>query len=100
MCALRIYAAAPLEEDNQKWVDPEEKDREQPYAPGEMITGDMSTLKDIGLDEGGRVEVEVYFTLEVAVVGKGSGYHTVIEVDPNETMDVIRSKVPFFKMFT
>lgn len=34
----------------------------------------MSTLKDLGLENGGKVEAEVYFTLEVSVTGKGSNY--------------------------
>ena len=59
----------------------------------------MSNLESMGLASGGKVEVEVYFTIEVAVVGKGSGYSTTIEVSPNETMDVLRSKVSFLKIF-
>jgi len=35
----------------------------------------------------------------VTVLGKGSGYQTTIEVSPNETMEAVRSRVSFFKIF-
>jgi hypothetical protein len=53
----------------------------------------------MNLHEGGRVEVELYLALDVSVPGKGHGYQLKIEVSPNETMDVIRRKVPFYKIF-
>lgn len=38
--------------------------------------------------------------LTVSVMNKGSGYVNQIEVSPEETMDTLRQKVPFFKLFT
>ena len=38
--------------------------------------------------------------LTVSVMNKGSGYVNQIEVSPDETMDTLRQKVPFFKLFT
>lgn len=54
----------------------------------------------MGLRHGGRVEVELVFGLHVSVVGKGCTYRQFIEVGPNEKMDVIRSRVPFFHIFS
>lgn len=53
----------------------------------------------MNLHEGGKIEVELYMTLEVSVPGKGSGYQMKIDVSPNETMEIIRKKVSFYKIF-
>lgn len=60
----------------------------------------MSTLSEMGLRHGGRIEVELVFGIQVAVAGKGQNYRQYIEVGPNEKMDIIRSRVPFFHMFS
>lgn len=60
----------------------------------------MSTLSEMGLRHGGRVEVELVFGLTVGVSGKGCTYRQFIEVGPNEKMEVIRSRVPFFHIFS
>lgn len=31
-----------------------------PYQPGEELIGEMSTLQEIGLQNGGRVEIQIY----------------------------------------
>lgn len=67
------------------------------YYNNEMIVGDMDIVKDLDLQ---RVEVEVYCTLHFSVSGKGSSYTISIDVNPNESLEIIRSKVPFFKMFS
>lgn len=59
----------------------------------------MLTLSEMGLRHGGRVEVEVVFSLQISVNGKGGGYRHLLEVGPNEKMDVIRSRVPFYSIF-
>lgn len=43
--------------------------------------------------------MEVYFTIEVSVEGKGAGYQQNVEVGPEEPMDSIENRVYFFKMF-
>jgi len=37
--------------------------------------------------------------LHFSVAGKGNSYAIVITVNPNETLEVIRSRVTFYKMF-
>ena len=54
----------------------------------------------MGLRHGGRVEVELVFGIKVSVAGKGSTYRQAIEVGPNEKMEVIRNRVPFFHIFS
>lgn len=39
-------------------------------------------------------------TLHFSVAGKGSSYTTTIDVNPNDNLEEIRSKVHFFKMFS
>ncbi len=45
------------------------------------------------------VEVETYLSVSFSVAGKGSSYVTTLEVSPSEPMAVLRSRVPFYKMF-
>jgi uncharacterized Zn finger protein len=59
----------------------------------------MSTLSECGLRNGGKVEVELIFGVTVIVSGKGNGFKSRVEVSPNETMDVLRNRVLFFKLF-
>ena len=59
----------------------------------------MASLETLGLTNGGKLEVEVYFTIEVQVQGKGAGYNHKVEVGPEEAMDVIEQRVSFFRMF-
>ena len=47
-----------------------------------------------------KVEVEVYMSLHFSVTGKGSSYTTSIDVNPNDNLEEIRTKVHFFKMFS
>jgi len=64
------------------------------------LIGNMSTLSECGLRNGGKVEVELVFGVNVTVSGKGGGYKARVEVSPNENMDVIRNRVTFFKLFS
>lgn len=65
----------------------------------EELVGEMASLETLGLASGGKLEVEVFFTIEVQVQGKGAGYNHKVEVGPEETMDVIEDRVSFFRMF-
>ena len=60
----------------------------------------MASLETLGLQKGGKVEVEVFFNLEVSVMGKGAGYTSKVEVGPEENMDVIETRVSFYRMFS
>ena len=60
----------------------------------------MASLETLGLQNGGKLEVEVFFNIEVQVQGKGAGYTHKVEVGPEETLDVIETRVSFFRMFT
>lgn len=59
----------------------------------------MASLDTLGLAAGGKLEVEVYFTIEISVDGRGAGYNNNVEVSPEESMLSIESRVFFFKMF-
>lgn len=67
------------------------------YHKNEMIVGEMDVVKDLEIE---KVDVEVYITLHFSVAGKGSSYATSIDVNPNETLEIIRNRVSFFKMFS
>ena len=47
----------------------------------------MASLENLGLADGGKLEVEVYLTIEVQVQGKGAGYNNKVEVGPEEVQD-------------
>jgi hypothetical protein len=66
------------------------------YVNGQHYPTENDLVKDIGFNS---VEIETYLKVHFAVAGKGSSYVTSIEVSPSETMDVIRTRVPFYKMF-
>jgi hypothetical protein len=59
----------------------------------------MASLEALGLQNGGKLEVEVYFSIEISVQGKGTGYNNKVEVGPEETMDVIETRVSFYRLF-
>lgn len=59
----------------------------------------MASLENLGLADGGKLEVEVYLTIEVQVQGKGAGYNNKVEVGPEEVLEVIEQRVSFFRMF-
>ena len=42
---------------------------------GEELVGEMASLETLGIANGSKLEVEVYFTIEVLVPGKGAGYN-------------------------
>ena len=60
----------------------------------------MATLPEIGLRFGGNVEVELIFSLNVSVPNKGAGYKIDIVVSPNDKMEILRSKVHFYSLFS
>ena len=60
----------------------------------------MASLEALGLQNGGKLEVEVYFNLDVSVHGKGKGYQRNVEVGPEEFKDIIETRVSFVRMFT
>lgn len=67
---------------------------------GEELIGPMSTLSECGLKNGGKVEVELLFGVSVVVAGRGGGYKQRVEVKPDEKLDVLRTRVNFFKLFS
>ena len=66
------------------------------YHKNEMIVWDMDSVRDLQID---KVDVEVFITLHFSVAGKGSSYAISIDVNPNETLEIIRTRVTFYKMF-
>jgi len=72
---------------------------DHPSNERELLQGDMASCDTLGLGNGGKLEVEVYFNLELSVDGRGAGYINNVEVSPEETMDTLEHRVSFFKMF-
>ena len=66
---------------------------------GDELVGDMSGLKDLGLQYGGRVEVQIYLNLEFNVDGRGNGYQNKVEVYPDERMMDIMEKFSSYRLF-
>ena len=63
------------------------------------MKGELASVETLGLMDGSKLEVEVYFTIEVAVDGVGNNYRENLEVSPEEKMESILSRVGFCKMF-
>lgn len=109
ICKARLFAVkgpkpsrpdSDDEEQKESGADGESKKGEDcSIANGEELLGEMASLETLGLQLGGQLEVEVYFTIEVQVQGKGLGYNNKVEVGPDENMDVIEERVSFFRMF-
>ena len=49
--------------------------------------------------DGSKLEVEIFFTIDVSVDGMGKTYRQALEVSPEEKMDTILSRVGFCRMF-
>jgi hypothetical protein len=45
------------------------------------------------------IEVEILYKVNIEVQGKGKGYAMAVEVQPTDSLDILRSKVHFFKLF-
>lgn len=63
------------------------------------MKGELASVETLGLMDGSKIEVEVYFTIDVSVDGMGNGYRQNLEVSPEEKMDTILSRVGFCRMF-
>jgi hypothetical protein len=66
------------------------------------LADDKLSLKDSGIldaNGNGNIEVEVYIKISVEVQGKGKDYSATVEVQPSEEIDVLKSKIHFFKQF-
>lgn len=63
------------------------------------MKGELASVETLGLTDGSKIEVEVYFTIEISVEGKGNGYRQDLEVSPEEKMESILSRIAFCKMF-
>ena len=63
------------------------------------MKGELASVETLGLIDGSKLEVEVYFTIDVSVDGMGNSYRQNLEVSPEEKMESILSRVGFCKMF-
>ncbi|CDW77178.1 UNKNOWN [Stylonychia lemnae] len=70
------------------------------YLNGEEITDDKLSVEDANiLVHGAQLEVEITQKISIEVQGKGKGYQQDVYVQPTDQIDVLRSKVHFFKLF-
>lgn len=51
------------------------------------------------LEEGAQVDVMVTQKISIEVQGKGKGYQCEVFVQPTEQVEVLKSKVHFFRTF-
>lgn len=63
------------------------------------MKGDLASVETLGLMDGSKLEVEIFFTIDVSVDGMGKTYRQALEVSPEEKMDTILSRVGFCRMF-
>ena len=63
------------------------------------MKGELASVETLGLMDGSKLEVEVFFTIDVSVDGMGNSYRDNLEVSPEEKMESILSRVGFCKMF-
>lgn len=56
-------------------------------------------MKELEITEQKPLEVLIVLHLKIEVQGKGKGYAMSIDVEPKNHLDVLRSKVHFFKLF-
>ena len=80
MCTARLYyftldTLNPIRE-----ADAEEENKdgsaEKPNVTnGEELVGEMASLETLGIVNGTKLEVEVFFSIDVSVPGKGAGYN-------------------------
>jgi len=59
----------------------------------------MSTLQELGLQNGGRVEIQIYQVLDFNVEGKGSGFASKVEMFPSEPLSNLMEKVVQYRLF-
>ena len=52
VCQCRLYFHS-----SEKSTDPNQPKESPSFQPGNELTGEMSTLQDLGLQNGGRVEI-------------------------------------------
>lgn len=75
MCSLKVYyfesAEAPSGAE-EKEIEAAKKD--EACEKGETWDKPMTALSEMGLRFGGKVEVELVFSLNVSVANKGAGY--------------------------
>ena len=77
----------------------ESKGAVNPEDERELMKGDLASVETLGLMDGSRLEVEIFFTIDVSVDGMGKTYRQALEVSPEERMDTILSRVGFCRMF-
>lgn len=70
------------------------------YVNGDEITDDKLTVEEAQLfTEGALIEVMVTQKVTIEVQGKGKGYQQEVFVQPTDQIDILKSKVHFFKTF-
>jgi hypothetical protein len=70
------------------------------FLNGEELTDDKLSVEESKiLEEGASVDVMVTQKIAIEVYGKGKGYQCDVFVQPTEQIDVLKSKVHFFKTF-
>lgn len=70
------------------------------YINDNEFDNDKASVKDMDLEAVNfTIDVEVVFKIAIEVQGKGKQYSDSVYVQPTDTIDVLRSKVHFFKLF-
>lgn len=78
------------------------------YINGEEVVDDKISMKDTPLfnQEGQfkgpdavHITCHIFISITVEVLGKGKDYTSYVSVRPQENLDSLRYKVPFFRTF-
>ena len=69
-------------------------------AKHELLVGEMATLETLGLLTEAQLDIEIFLKIAISVHGKFPNYKANIEVGPEESMDIIETRVPFFRMLS
>ena len=70
------------------------------YINDNEYDNEKGSVKDMDLEGANyTIDVEVVFKISIEVQGKGKQYSDTVCVQPHEKLEVLRSKVHFFKLF-
>lgn len=73
------------------------------YLNDVELADDKVSIKDSGIlaaaEPAPKLEVEIFIKVSIEVQGKGKDYSVTVEVQPSEEIEVLKTKVSFFKIF-
>lgn len=107
---LNVRLILPIDKEAQKdSLKEETKEGDEPVevaaaasdATETVIPDDKLSLKEAGiLDQGDKLQVEVFIKVAIDVQGKGKDYSAILEVSPDDLIQpTLQQRLSFFKTF-